>query len=475
MASFALRSGGAATRSLAVASDDGRDLSAEIAVWQVVAVLAFVALAAYLVGGMVLFVWFHQRQRSKDSSSRGGADIAWGDDPERGFSCDALKSLKWSDDKRSATMHTSDGDVRDILRELFEEEVARGLDTSCFADRLERLERRIEAAGASRATGAAELHERLDRLQRQLLNDGTPMTREGASLILPIRVKLTQSEKPGTIEAAAPTTPPPMLSTLVPLAHRNAETMTEPQDDHGSSESLGCTSGSVRGSITSKSQMPASTSKMKDFLASSQRALYDKDTQTSALTRELRQKQRSLWQQTLNDKTAARKLKELLCNTKFAPTASVSHAAEIQELQKDIADLSSRLADAKAAEWQWSTIVCRQRAYFSQSERAAQEGLTILSKHPAGEIFIGSALEESNKSPRSRACREAKNRRYTSAHAADEDFDDEEMLVYENDDAEDDNSLFDHEDFDTCHSPREGECDGDDTSNRRARMSSRSL
>merc|ERR1719419_1245441 len=64
------------------------------------------------------------------------------------------------------------------------------------------------------------------------------------------------------------------------------------------------------------------------------------------------------------------------------------HVQELEHLRRDIEHTSGRLADAKAAEMRWAWIAKRQRAFFMQSEKMGQEGLHLMKRHPAGEVFL---------------------------------------------------------------------------------------
>ncbi|CAE7323429.1 FRQ1 [Symbiodinium natans] len=63
-------------------------------------------------------------------------------------------------------------------------------------------------------------------------------------------------------------------------------------------------------------------------------------------------------------------------------------AEAITRLQSQVKELSGKLADARHQEQQWACIAKRQRAYLQHSERLSQEGMQILRRHPAGEVFL---------------------------------------------------------------------------------------
>merc|ERR1712151_72829 len=119
-----------------------------------------------------------------------------------------------------------------------------------------------------------------------------------------------------------------------------------------------------------------------------------KDMRTQQLHRQLRNCQQALWRQTIEGRTAKRQVQDLLCNSQFSPQASRPHADDLRELRRSIVDLSSRLADARSAEMQWSLIAKRQQAFYAHTGHASLEGLSLLKKHPAGEIFLALPTHE---------------------------------------------------------------------------------
>lgn len=116
-----------------------------------------------------------------------------------------------------------------------------------------------------------------------------------------------------------------------------------------------------------------------------QRVLSKRDAQTTELHRQLRETRQQLWQQTAEARAATARLHAYLADGTRAPH---EQAEAILRLQGEVKDLSSRLAEARQQEQQWAVIASRQRAFFRQSEVLAQEGLQILRRHPAGEIFL---------------------------------------------------------------------------------------
>lgn len=116
-----------------------------------------------------------------------------------------------------------------------------------------------------------------------------------------------------------------------------------------------------------------------------QRNLVKRDVQTQELHRQLRQTQQDCQNQKLEATHATKKLQDLLSDPSSAPQAQ---AEELKVLRHTIEDISGKLADSKQSEMQWGIVAKRQRAFFMQSERVAQEGVNLFRKHPAGELFL---------------------------------------------------------------------------------------
>jgi hypothetical protein len=120
---------------------------------------------------------------------------------------------------------------------------------------------------------------------------------------------------------------------------------------------------------------------MKRSLNTLQNDLGRKDFETWKLTREVRQCQKQIWQLTLEERLEKKRVLDLLCEARLGP-----QALELSELCRASAQLSNAYADAKNDEMQTSLVAKRQRAFFAQA--AQQEGLVILKRHPAGEVFM---------------------------------------------------------------------------------------
>jgi len=124
---------------------------------------------------------------------------------------------------------------------------------------------------------------------------------------------------------------------------------------------------------------------LRGSLAVVQRQLGKRDAQTTELHRQLRDCRQSLWLQTQESRLDRQRLQEILSDPAKMPG---TQAEELKRLQQKAKELSDLLAEARAQEMQWSTIAKRQRAFFMQSERMAQDSANSIRKHPAGEIFL---------------------------------------------------------------------------------------
>lgn len=120
-------------------------------------------------------------------------------------------------------------------------------------------------------------------------------------------------------------------------------------------------------------------------MATIHRVLAKRDAQTTELHKQLRQARQHLWQQTAEARQAKAHLNDYLADTSQAPRAQ---AEAIARLREEVEDLSGRLAECRQQEQYWTSIAKRQRAFFQQSERISSEGLSLLRRHPAGDIFI---------------------------------------------------------------------------------------
>mmetsp|Transcript_96214 Transcript_96214/g.200993 ORF Transcript_96214/g.200993 Transcript_96214/m.200993 type:complete len:559 (-) Transcript_96214:180-1856(-) len=113
--------------------------------------------------------------------------------------------------------------------------------------------------------------------------------------------------------------------------------------------------------------------------------LHKRDVQTTELHRQLREARQQLWQQTIEARTASSRLHDLLTDPSKAPQAQ---ADALERLKTEASELSHQLADARDQAKQWKTMAKQQRAYLIQEQRIGQEGVMLLKRHPAGEIFL---------------------------------------------------------------------------------------
>lgn len=231
------------------------------------------------------------------------------------------------------------------LKGILEEEISRGLERAGFGERLECLEKKVLAGSPSPPTELEPQSSALPAsppsppslssadLARDILNspDGLQELREGLCF-------------GPTERQRAQVDPPEKASFLV--------------DEETS---------------------------LKQSLAVMQRQLGKRDAQTTELHRQLRECRQSLWLQTQESRLDRQRLHDILSDPAKMPG---SQAEELKRLQVRAKELSDMLAEARAQEMQWSTIAKRQRAFFMQSERMAQDSANAIRKHPAGEIFL---------------------------------------------------------------------------------------
>mmetsp|Transcript_89096 Transcript_89096/g.236708 ORF Transcript_89096/g.236708 Transcript_89096/m.236708 type:complete len:459 (-) Transcript_89096:278-1654(-) len=262
-------------------------------------------------------------------------------------------------------------DLVETLRGLLKEEISKALQHEGISERLERLERRDESS-------RSPVGERLDRLEKAMSQPHAPWPPPPAS---PVQ---------------AP--PPPPLLGMQALSLRttatagdeaprqDAEDRTSPSSSCGRKLGFGPTNRQLR--LPDPPEQPSDVNEdagMKMSLKTLSRQLHKRDMQTTDLHRQLRQCQESLWEQTLEARSASKRLRDLLADP------SQVNAERVQELERltgEVKSLSSLLADAKAAEMRWAWIAKRQRAFFMQNEKMGQEGMELLRRHPAGEIFL---------------------------------------------------------------------------------------
>eukprot|EP00928_Gymnodinium_smaydae_P063317 TRINITY_DN46941_c0_g1_i1.p1 TRINITY_DN46941_c0_g1~~TRINITY_DN46941_c0_g1_i1.p1 ORF type:complete len:508 (-),score=89.73 TRINITY_DN46941_c0_g1_i1:23-1546(-) len=379
--------------STATDSADVGEAAAQTQLWQGVAIVSLFALVLALAAGVFVYVWHQQQHRGGTSGRSGGAEHtekkAW-DDPERGGESPSSRR-----DRRDGPSESTSA-LRDGLRQILAEEISRGLRGFGLENRLDRLEHKDEAP---LSLERAKMSERLDFLERQVLDrallPGTacsdlpglppqpqrPAPPTGAAPVAPVPVG----------RPPAPDTPPPAVQPSIGRLTLDVGTITDPPASAGTGANAGRYRGfgsPMRPRRTSNCS-EAQLNSLRRGLLEAQRELYKKDTRTSMLTRHLRELQKQYWQQTVEERSASKRLRDILCDVSrgsAAPTLR-AQAAELISLCSVTEDLSSRLSDAKAGEAQWSAIVKRQSAYHMQNESRNADGFTLLKRHPAGEVF----------------------------------------------------------------------------------------
>jgi len=292
-------------------------------------------------------------------------------------------------DKLSASVRL---ELAETLRGILEDEISRGLKASGISDRLDRLEQQ-------------------SREQQVLSGSLLPQSSSKAQELA------AGSDLDHTVKAQAGTaygSSPELAATLKPeakVSKRDAETVTDqvscdaakPTEDEQrldlppmlrAGESYPPHPNTLTPSGRQK-RYPDPPEKgwmhvdedrsLRMSLMTVQRNLQKRDGQTQELHRQLRQTEVDCQNQKLEATYAAKRLQDLLCDPASAPKVQ---AAEMSTLRKRVDDLSGRLADSKQSELHYAIVNKRQRAFFMQSERVAQEGVNLFRKHPAGELFL---------------------------------------------------------------------------------------
>lgn len=369
------------------------DESAETSLWQFVTLLAVVALAVTLGAGVLTVLRRHKdveedvRQLQPLTSKE-----AWAVDPEKGDSY-VQRSEKPDLQKQSAALI-------ETLRDLLQDEVLSSLQRSDVCNRLDRLEQK---AMNNISTAFLETTD----TERSVLS-GALLSGIAGSNALPNGVASPTAagslppDLPEWPSGFPPPAPPPKDVSPPPRVDIGIMTECEQMQRSLARKLSGCyglVENSRKGARMRKAKglscfSEGAVDPLRETLTGLTKELHDKDFITSKLTKKLRESQQSLWRLTLDERGAKKQLKDLLCDTTFVPADCKAVAQEIQVLHKEIEDLSSRLADVRGAEMQWSLIAKRQRAYFAQSERQQQENVTVFKKHPAGEIFLVQARDE---------------------------------------------------------------------------------
>jgi len=281
-----------------------------------------------------------------------------------------------------------------VMGGILEDEISRGLKASGISDRLDRLEQQAK--------------------EQQVLNSSNlpPPPRQATAFDLDSTAKLQQgqamlpSDLAATVKAPAYVPKHDAETSTVPWPSRDASTLTEAAS---STNSHIATRPAPRDSAIpywldqslvlspsgrqkryedppEKGWMPIDEDRsLRMSTVTVQRNLSKRDIQCQELHRQLRQTQLDCQNQKLEATYATKKLQDLLSDPSSAPQAQ---AEEVKIMRHKIEDISGKLADCKQSEMQWSITAKRQRAFFMQSERVAQEGVNLFRKHPAGELFL---------------------------------------------------------------------------------------
>lgn len=388
---------------------EARFLSADegVSAW-VGAAIAMVGMlvAACTIGAAAFFYQRHrtrsvtrevQKLQVKVTENGGRTQQAWSDPEVGGAHTETVidKALPLHSDnpvvsdKLSASVRM---ELAETLRGIMEDEILRGLKASGISDRLDRLE-----------TQAKEQQV----LSGSLLPPSSKVEPSAASSDLATTF--------GPSVASSGLTSPDWATTLKPEAKvlkRDQETLTELSlhdlavlSEGGQSRSPDAQPSDIgkdapRKDLTlspSKRQMGNQDPPEKGWMhidedrslrmsmVTVQKKLQQRDQQTQELHRQLRQTEQDCWNQKGVATLAAKRLQDLLSDPSCAPKVQ---AEELQTLRHTVEDLSGRLADSKQSDAQWQIVAKRQRAFFMQSERVAQEGVNLFRKHPAGELFL---------------------------------------------------------------------------------------
>eukprot|EP00448_Togula_jolla_P010621 CAMPEP_0170601604 /NCGR_PEP_ID=MMETSP0224-20130122/17950_1 /TAXON_ID=285029 /ORGANISM="Togula jolla, Strain CCCM 725" /LENGTH=492 /DNA_ID=CAMNT_0010926395 /DNA_START=58 /DNA_END=1533 /DNA_ORIENTATION=- len=360
--------------------------------WRYLAIF-FILVAVISVGAWIAagFVWL----RSRNTKARAFAPrAAWDElDLEKGRRQVGSTGSFTKGEVASKSNGSTPGvplELCQTLRGLLEEEITRGFQRSGITDRLEILEQKQkELAGSPADRELSKVDDRLERLER-IVQQFPGLA--GAEQPLEARSIEDQgpSADPSLCSVAEPPAPPerPMSPPPPPRPPcRDAETMTEPGQP--ASKNFGPTRRQMRQDEPELRTGHRDPSREREMAADASVAtlrqqLSRRDAQTQELHKQLRECQQALWTQTLEARSSAKRLSNLVADPSLAPEVQ---AQELSRLQKELLELSGRLADAKSGEAMWSQTAKRLRAFVMQSENA-DEGAQVLKRHPAGEIFL---------------------------------------------------------------------------------------
>jgi len=370
-----------------LSGDEGSALSA----WVGAAIAMVGMLVAACTIGAAAFLYQRHRNRTmtrevqKFTSEDGGKEHKAWVDPEKADTVLDKASPVHNEpvvpDKLSASVRL---ELAETLRGILEDEISRGLKASGISDRLDRLEQQAREQQVLSGALLPPTTKAQDSAKGRDLG-GLDL---GSSLD-------TVKARP---EAAKPEAKVAKrdVETLTDQSLRDAATLTEAEPgvkrmDSGIDARKNLTlSPSARQKRypdpPEKGWMHVDEDRsLRLSLVTVQRNLQKREGQTQELHRQLKATEQDCWNQKLEATYAVKRLQDLLSDPTYAPQAQ---AAELKTLRDRVQDLSCRLADSKQSEVQWQIVAKRQRAFFMQSERVAQEGVNLFRKHPAGELFL---------------------------------------------------------------------------------------
>lgn len=354
--------------------------------------LAFVAGAAAtlaMVLALYLIALLRRARVGADhvrSAPVAGAAKAW-PDPEKGEG-DAKVLGSKGGSKEFSTLELCDTTtLRSLLGDVIPKEISKGLEASELLQRLQKLEQKLAqplAHDSLRDTALAASGEVLlkDPPKAASVETRTPNSSDisGGSSPRP-------EDLPGAVTIAAPPPRPPWTEKVVPPVPMPPAAPPERLQHPSPPKEFGPTE--RQRSLLDPPEKCAmdvceETAELTS-LATLQRILSKRDAQTTELHRQLKEARQCLWLQTSEARAANARLHALLTDPSKAPQAQ---AEALQRLQQEVRGLSGLVAETRAKEQHWSAIAKRQRAFFMQSERLSQEGVGLLRRHPAGDIFL---------------------------------------------------------------------------------------
>lgn len=381
-------------------SDEGGALSAWVGA--AIAMVAMIAAAAFIGIGAVLWqrskgrnAAIHKVHLADDTAPQKPLSGAPAGTPLRAAGSPAASKQAWHespvDDSKSgsAILQEVRKELCETLRGVLEEEISRGLQRAGINERLDRLEQQSKdqqvTSGFLLPPPKGSAPPKAEAKDVEL------------SSTLKIKDNLDQrGDLESTVKASSVTRRD--AETLTEHGTRDVETLTDAsQDDHVVKRK---DSGVVRSNLVispSARQKRYATPPERErmhvdedrslaaSLVTVQRNLARRDVQTQELTRQLRACLQDCAHHKLEASHYNKRLQDLLTNPSIGTQAQ---ADELTTVRAKVEELSGRLAETKSAEMQWSLIAKRQRAFFMQQERLSQEGINMLKRAPAGEIFL---------------------------------------------------------------------------------------